>query len=162
MGTKPPSGPQPTSTTRAGAAGSQARTNGQFAASQRSSEVTPIDPTPHARAAAAQHKPRSRRHVTMRTNPVVARPTRGPYRRFRAADGRICCGIRVAAVTGLCFLACLLPGRGCTGLAARGYGTGVEGAAAGAPAAGVHGFPAVLTSFVGRGGAVREVGGLLR
>src|SRR5215470_1828865 len=30
-----------------GAAGSQARTNGLFAASQRSSEVTPIDPTPH-------------------------------------------------------------------------------------------------------------------
>ena len=28
-------------------------------------------------------------------------------------------------------------------------------------AAGVHGFPAVLTSFVGRAGAVREVAGLL-
>jgi len=26
---------------------------------------------------------------------------------------------------------------------------------------GVHGFPAVLTSFVGRAGAVREVAGLL-
>jgi predicted ATPase/DNA-binding CsgD family transcriptional regulator len=37
----------------------------------------------------------------------------------------------------------------------------VEGAAAGAPAAGVHGFPAVLTSFVGRAGAVREIAGLL-
>src|SRR5262245_44712996 len=82
-------------------------------------------------------------------------------RRFRAADGRICCGIRVAAFTGFCFVACLLPGGGCTGLAGGGYGTGVEGAAAGMAAAGVHGFPAVLTSFVGRGGAVREIAGLL-
>jgi hypothetical protein len=49
----------------------------------------------------------------------------------------------------------------CTGLAARGYGTGVEGSAAGTAAAGVHGFPAVLTSFVGRAGPVREVAGLL-
>ena len=57
MGTKPPSGPQPTSTTWAGAAGSEPRTNGQFAASQRSSEVTLIDPTPPARAAADQRKP---------------------------------------------------------------------------------------------------------
>src|SRR5690348_17981450 len=50
---------------------------------------------------------------------------------------------------------------GCTGSAARGYGTGVEGSAAGVAAAGVHGFPAVLTSFVGRAGPVREVAGLL-
>src|SRR5205085_8379807 len=49
----------------------------------------------------------------------------------------------------------------CTGLAARGYGTGVEGSAAAVAAAGVHGFPAVLTSFVGRAGPVREVAGLL-
>src|SRR6266700_4227834 len=49
MVTKPPSGPQPISTTRAGTAGSQARTNGQFAASQRSSEVTLTDPTPYPR-----------------------------------------------------------------------------------------------------------------
>ena len=41
-----------------------------------------------------------------------------------------------------------------------GYGTGMEGSAAGM-AAGVHGFPVVLTSFVGRAGAVREVAGLL-
>jgi hypothetical protein len=40
MGTKPPSGPQPISTTRAGAAGSEARTNSHTAASQRSSGVT--------------------------------------------------------------------------------------------------------------------------
>ena len=45
--------------------------------------------------------------------------------------------------------------------AARGYGTGVKGAAAGMAAAGVHGFPAVLTSFVGREQAAREVTGLL-
>ena len=43
--------------------------------------------------------------------------------------------------------------------AARGYGTGVEGSAA--AAVGVHGFPALLTSFVGRAGPVREVAGLL-
>src|SRR4029077_629046 len=46
----------------------------------------------------------------------------------------------------------------CTGLAAGSYGTEMEGAAL---AAGVHGFPVVLTSFVGRGQAVREVAGLL-
>ena len=45
--------------------------------------------------------------------------------------------------------------------AVRRYGTGVEGTAAGMAAAGVHGFPAVLTSFVGRELAVREVTGLL-
>ena len=33
--------------------------------------------------------------------------------------------------------------------------------AAAVPAGGVHGFPAVLTSFVGRDGPVREVAGLL-
>ena len=32
---------------------------------------------------------------------------------------------------------------------------------AGVAAAGVHGFPAVLTSFIGRAGPVREVAGLL-
>ena len=32
---------------------------------------------------------------------------------------------------------------------------------AGVAAAGVHGFPAVLTSFIGRAGLVREVAGLL-
>ena len=37
----------------------------------------------------------------------------------------------------------------------------MEGSAAGTAAAGVHGFPVVLTSFVGRAGAVREVAGLL-
>ena len=42
-----------------------------------------------------------------------------------------------------------------------GYGTGVEGSAAGMAAVGVRRFPAVLTSFVGRAGAVREVAGLL-
>jgi hypothetical protein len=37
----------------------------------------------------------------------------------------------------------------------------VEGAAAGSAAVGAQGFPAVLTSFVGRAGAMREVAGLL-
>ena len=36
----------------------------------------------------------------------------------------------------------------------------MEGAAAGMAVIGVHGFPAVLTSLVGRAGAVREVAGL--
>jgi predicted ATPase len=41
-----------------------------------------------------------------------------------------------------------------------GYGTGV-GVSEAAVAGGVHGFPVALTSFVGRGGAVRDVAGLL-
>ena len=48
-----------------------------------------------------------------------------------------------------------------TGPAARGYGTGMEGFTGGTAAAGVHGFPVVLTSFVGREQAVGEVAGLL-
>jgi KaiC/GvpD/RAD55 family RecA-like ATPase len=40
-----------------------------------------------------------------------------------------------------------------------GYATGVEGSAG--TAGGVHGFPAALTSFIGRGGPLREVAGLL-
>ena len=51
-----------------------------------------------------------------------------------------------------------LPRPTCTGLAARGYGAGVEGSAS---AAGMHGFPVALTSFVGREQAVREVADLL-
>ena len=50
------------------------------------------------------------------------------------------------------------------GLYARGgphYGTGVGESAAVTATDGVHGFPAVLTSFVGRAGPVREVAGLL-
>jgi hypothetical protein len=43
----------------------------------------------------------------------------------------------------------------------RGYGTGVGRSAPAVAAGGVHGFPAVLTSFVGRAGPVREVAGLL-
>src|SRR5882672_8374081 len=50
---------------------------------------------------------------------------------------------------------------GCTGFVGCGYGTGMEGAAAGMAAAGVHGFPAVLTSFVGRDEVVLEVADLL-
>ena len=50
---------------------------------------------------------------------------------------------------------------GCTGFTVRGYGTGVEGTAAGTAAAGVHGFPVALTSFVGREQAAREVADLL-
>ena len=49
----------------------------------------------------------------------------------------------------------------CTAAGACGYGTGVGVSAAETAAGGVHGFPAVLTSFVGRDGPVREVAGLL-
>jgi predicted ATPase/DNA-binding CsgD family transcriptional regulator len=42
-----------------------------------------------------------------------------------------------------------------------GYGTGVGRSAFGAAAGGVYGFPAALTSFVGRDGPVSEVAGLL-
>jgi hypothetical protein len=52
-------------------------------------------------------------------------------------------------------------GPGCTALAVRGYGTGVGVSAAVTASGGVHGFPAELTSFVGRAGPVREVAGLL-
>ena len=41
------------------------------------------------------------------------------------------------------------------------YGTGVGESAAAAAVGGVHGFPAVLTSFIGRAGPAREVAGLL-
>ena len=53
--------------------------------------------------------------------------------------------------------------RGPAGLyapAGRGYGTGV-GRSVVCAAGGVHGFPAALTSFIGRDGPVREVAGLL-
>src|SRR5262245_51195408 len=52
-------------------------------------------------------------------------------------------------------------GRGCTPVAARGYATGVRGSAAVTATGGVHGFPAELTSFIGRDGPLREVAGLL-
>ena len=51
-------------------------------------------------------------------------------------------------------------GLGCTAASARGYGTGV-GTAAVTAAGEMHGFPAALTSFIGRAGALREVAGLL-
>jgi predicted ATPase/DNA-binding CsgD family transcriptional regulator len=47
------------------------------------------------------------------------------------------------------------------GVAVREYGTGVGGTAVATTAGGVHGFPAELTSFIGRAGPVREVAGLL-
>jgi hypothetical protein len=47
---------------------------------------------------------------------------------------------------------------GCTPVPACGYGTGVGQSAA---AGGVHGFPAELTSFIGRAGPVADVTGLL-
>ena len=50
---------------------------------------------------------------------------------------------------------------GCTRRPACGYGTGVGRSAAATAAGGVHGFPAALTSFIGRDGPVREVAGLL-
>jgi hypothetical protein len=49
---------------------------------------------------------------------------------------------------------------GCTVIAARGYGTGV-GQYAVAMAGEVHGFPAVVTSFIGRAEDVREIADLL-
>ena len=50
---------------------------------------------------------------------------------------------------------------GCTAVAACGYATGVGGSATVTVAGGVHGFPAALTSFIGRDGPLREVAGLL-
>jgi non-specific serine/threonine protein kinase len=53
-------------------------------------------------------------------------------------------------------------GVGLYGVAACGYGTGVGGLpAAAAATGGLRGFPAVLTSFIGRDEAVRDVAGLL-
>jgi predicted ATPase/DNA-binding CsgD family transcriptional regulator len=49
----------------------------------------------------------------------------------------------------------------CTAAAACGYGTGVGVSAAADATGGVHGFPAELTSFVGRAGSAREVASLL-
>ena len=63
----------------------------------------------------------------------------------------------------MCPVSCDQTGRagpGCTAASARGYGTGV-GTAAVTPAGERHGFPAALTSFIGRAGALREVAGLL-
>jgi len=51
-------------------------------------------------------------------------------------------------------------GLACTAAPACGYGTGVGTAAVTAPCA-MHGFPAALTSFIGREEAVRDVAGLL-
>jgi len=51
-------------------------------------------------------------------------------------------------------------GRACTVIAARGYGTGV-GQYAVTTAGEMHGFPAVVTSFIGRAEAGREVADLL-
>jgi hypothetical protein len=52
-------------------------------------------------------------------------------------------------------------GLACTAAAACGYGTGVGGLPAAAVTGGLRGFPAVLTSFVGRAGTVRDAAGLL-
>ena len=46
-------------------------------------------------------------------------------------------------------------------MAACGYGTGVGGLPAAAVTGGLRGFPAALTSFIGREEAVRDVAGLL-
>ena len=53
------------------------------------------------------------------------------------------------------------PGRGLYDCWRRGYGTDVGRPAAATVGGGVHGFPAVLTSFIGRDAAVRDVAGLL-
>jgi predicted ATPase/DNA-binding CsgD family transcriptional regulator len=50
---------------------------------------------------------------------------------------------------------------GCTSGCGGVYGTGVGWSVPATGAGGVHGFPAVLTSFIGRDGLVREVAGLL-
>ena len=89
----------------------------------------------------------------MRTG-LQARPWLGEGCDWPAGDGRV---IRIAPGA-----AWLPPVRsGCTAAAACGYGTGVGGSAAATAAGGVHGFPAALTSFIGRAGPVREVAGLL-
>jgi hypothetical protein len=49
----------------------------------------------------------------------------------------------------------------CTAAAACGYGTAVGVSAAETAAGGVHGFPAALTSFIGRAGPAREVARLV-
>jgi predicted ATPase/DNA-binding CsgD family transcriptional regulator len=51
---------------------------------------------------------------------------------------------------------------GCTGGAGPHYGAGVGDLAAGTVGGGVHGFPAALTSFVGRAVPVREAADLLQ
>src|SRR3954454_21862464 len=50
---------------------------------------------------------------------------------------------------------------GCTGGRAGARVQGVGGPATVTAAGGVHGFPAVLTSFIGRDGPMREVAALL-
>ena len=50
---------------------------------------------------------------------------------------------------------------GLYGGVACGYGTGVGRSAVATGVGAVYGFPAALTSFIGRAGAVREVAGLL-
>ena len=57
--------------------------------------------------------------------------------------------------------AAIRAGPGCTAVAACGYGTGVGGLPVAAGTGGHRGFPAVLTSFIGREEAVRDVAGLL-
>ena len=54
-----------------------------------------------------------------------------------------------------------MAGVGCTAVVACGYGTGVGGLPAAAATGGLRGFPAMLTSFIGREEAVRDVAGLL-
>jgi predicted ATPase len=58
-------------------------------------------------------------------------------------------------------VAAVRAGLGCTAVAACGYGTGVGGLSAAAVTGGLRGFPAMLTSFIGREEAVRDVAGLL-
>jgi hypothetical protein len=76
-------------------------------------------------------------------------------RRARAGGPDLVAGSRPvrhrSGLVGLC----------CTAGAACGYATGVGGPAAVTAAGGVHGFPAALTSFIGRDGQLREVAGLL-
>src|SRR5215831_18662378 len=55
IGTNPPSGPHPISTTSAGEAGNLDRTNGHTAASHLSSEDTPPEPTPDLAPAGLAH-----------------------------------------------------------------------------------------------------------
>ena len=80
-----------------------------------------------------------------------------------AAQGRGDIWLAVIRVTASrCGARLLWPGAaGLYGGGGPHYGTGVGESAAAAASGGVHGFPAVLTSFIGRAGPAREVAGLL-
>src|SRR6266536_571905 len=103
----------------------------------------------HRRRSALEQSPRYGPLETRRTDRSGSRPNRPvTTHRLWPPSGNVCsCRPR--------------RGWGCTAGAACGYGTGVGGLPAAAATGGLHCFPAMLTSFVGRAGAVRDVAGLL-